>query len=293
MLNIVGWVQWDKAQQLGRKETALAESRQQLERRQLDLEHAQANILAELSRSKLLLYELDSALRLASQGTRIDISSSNAVKASQSIAALAAATSQANWGLALGGLEDRVHFAAFSPDGSRIVTWSSDNTARIWDAATAKEIAVLRGHKEWVSSAAFSPDGSRIVTGSRDNTARIWDAATAKEIAVLRGHQDLVISAAFSPDGSRIVTGSSDNTARIWGAATAKEIAVLPGHEGDVTSAAFSPDGSRIVTGSGDKTARIWDAVTAKEIAVLRGHNDVGDLRRVQPRRVAHRHGVK
>ena len=37
--------------------------------------------------------------------------------------------------------------AAFSPDGSRIVTASWDNTARIWDAATAKEIAVLRGHE--------------------------------------------------------------------------------------------------------------------------------------------------
>ena len=66
--------------------------------------------------------------------------------------------------------------AAFSPDGSRIVTASSDNTARIWDAASGKEIAVLRGHEASVDSAAFSPDGSRIVTASEDNTARIWDA---------------------------------------------------------------------------------------------------------------------
>jgi WD40 repeat protein len=65
--------------------------------------------------------------------------------------------------------------AAFSPDGSRIVTASWDNTARIWDAATAKEIAVLRGHDSLVHSAAFSPDGSRIVTASDDTTARIWD----------------------------------------------------------------------------------------------------------------------
>ena len=40
--------------------------------------------------------------------------------------------------------------AAFSPDGSRIVTASEDKTARIWDAATAKEIAVLRGHDDAV-----------------------------------------------------------------------------------------------------------------------------------------------
>jgi WD40 repeat protein len=68
-----------------------------------------------------------------------------------------------------------VFSAAFSPDGSRIVS-SGDRTARIWDAATAKEIAVLRGHDDSVLSAAFSPDGSRIVTASSDETARIWDA---------------------------------------------------------------------------------------------------------------------
>src|SRR5262252_590704 len=43
---IVGWLQWDKARQLARQEAALAESRQQLD-------HAQANILAELSAAKL------------------------------------------------------------------------------------------------------------------------------------------------------------------------------------------------------------------------------------------------
>ena len=44
-------------------------------------------------------------------------------------------------------------------------TVSHDTTARIWDVASAKEVAVLRGHNVWVSSAAFSPDGSRIVYG--------------------------------------------------------------------------------------------------------------------------------
>jgi WD40 repeat protein len=50
-----------------------------------------------------------------------------------------------------------------------------DNAVRIWDAATAKEIAVL-GHHGFVNSAAFSADGSRMVTGLTDETACIWDA---------------------------------------------------------------------------------------------------------------------
>jgi WD40 repeat protein len=48
----------------------------------------------------------------------------------------------------LSGHEGSVFSAEFSPDGTRIVTASADKTARIWDAATGKEIAVLRGHDD-------------------------------------------------------------------------------------------------------------------------------------------------
>jgi WD40 repeat protein len=149
-----------------------------------------------------------------------------------------------------------VLFAAFSPDGSRIVTTSADKMEKSWDPATAGEVAEMHGFGQ-VNSLAFSPDGSRLVFASNDKTAHIWGRASTQ---ALRGHEDAVLSAAFSPDGSRIVTASLDNTARVWDAATAKEIAVLRGHDRAVASAAFSPDGSHVVTASGDGNARIWDA---------------------------------
>jgi hypothetical protein len=105
---------------------------------------------------------------------------------------------------------------SFSPDGKRVVTASSDRTARLWDAETGTEIAVLQAHTDLVNSAAFSPDGKRVVTASSDQTARLWEAETGKEIAVLKGHTNWLQSAAFSPDGKRVVTASVDQTARIW-----------------------------------------------------------------------------
>ena len=57
---------------------------------------------------------------------------------------------------------------AFSPDGKRIVTGSSDRTARVWDAETGTEKLALKGHTGRVTSVAFSPDGKRIVTGAGD-----------------------------------------------------------------------------------------------------------------------------
>ena len=175
----------------------------------------------------------------------------------------------------LSGHTNSVRSAAFSPDGGRIVTASSDNTARVWDAATGREIATLSGHMRFVLSAAFSPDGGRIVTASSDNTARVWDAATGRVVATLSEHTAPVRSAAFSPDGGRIVTGSDDRTARVWDAATGRVIATLSGHANSVTSATFSPDGRRILTASNQSTARVWDAATGRVLATLSGHTRV------------------
>src|SRR5262249_4798696 len=87
---IVGILQADKAHQLAAQGRALA--------------HAQANILGELSGAKLLQEDIDSALRLATHGTRIDLAMpSDFVKASPAVAALAAAVSQANWRFVLVG----------------------------------------------------------------------------------------------------------------------------------------------------------------------------------------------
>ena len=173
--------------------------------------------------------------------------------------------------------EDGVNSAAFSPDGKRIVTASSDNTTRIWEAASGKPIGEpLKGHADKVLSAAFSPDGKRIVTASSDRTARMWDVASGEPIGEPLRERGWVYSAIFSADGKRIVTATDDNTATIWNATTGKAIGEpLKGHKDWVRSAAFSPEGKRIVTASADKTARIWDAASGKPVGEpLRGHDD-------------------
>ena len=105
---------------------------------------------------------------------------------------------------------------AFSPDGQRIVTGSNDHTAKVWDAASGKELATLKGHTNIVSSVTFSPDGQRIATAGWDGTAKIWNAVSGRElltitddtVQIMKGQTVQVNSVAFSPDGKRIVTGS-------------------------------------------------------------------------------------
>ena len=64
--------------------------------------------------------------------------------------------------------------AAFSPDGSRLATASTDGTVRLWDPYTGQQQLVLHGHVGRVNSIAFSPDGSRLASVSADGIVRVW-----------------------------------------------------------------------------------------------------------------------
>lgn len=161
---------------------------------------------------------------------------------------------------------------ALSPDSSVVATGAADNTACLWDAATAHRSLALRGHTGWVTAVAFSPTGECFATGSTDNVCGLWDPATGRRLLWLRRHTRTVTSVAFLSNRRWLASGSADGTCRIWDLGFGQEARCLSGHVDAVTSIAFVPDSEVVVTAGVDGSCRAWDGATGRPLRIYLGH---------------------
>jgi WD40 repeat protein len=166
---------------------------------------------------------------------------------------------------------------AFSPDAKTIASASRDNTIKMWDVASGKNITTINGHTHFVYSLAFSPDGKRLASGSGDQTIRFWDPATGKEKALLR-HAGGVDHVTFTPDGKTLASVSQQfrtpGEIKLWDLARAKDFATLKGHASYVYSLAFSPNGKTLASGSADNTIKFWDVVSGTNTITLQADGE-------------------
>ncbi|NCR73225.1 MAG: protein kinase [Microcystis aeruginosa LG13-12] len=174
----------------------------------------------------------------------------------------------------LTGHSNWVYSVVYSPDGRYLASGGSDNTIKIWEVATGRELRTLTGHSDFFRSVVYSPDGRYLASGSFDKTIKIWEVATGREVRTLTGHSGWVNSVVYSPDGCYLASGSWDKTIKIWQVATGKELRTLTRHSGWVYSVVYSLDGHYLASGSQDNTIKIWQVATGKQLRTLTGHSD-------------------
>jgi WD40 repeat protein len=112
--------------------------------------------------------------------------------------------------------------AGWSPDSKRLLTTAGnfeqgakDNTARVWDGETGKELLVFRGHTRDAMPGGWSPDGKRIVTAGFDGTVRVWDSSTGDELLTLSA-PGAQWGTSWSPNGKYIAIGGWETLVSVW-----------------------------------------------------------------------------
>jgi WD40 repeat protein/serine/threonine protein kinase len=182
--------------------------------------------------------------------------------------------------LSLVGHTSRVRGIDFSPDGKLIATGSRDETIRIWDAESGKELNKFAVEKNElpveINDLQFTPDGKKLIAVNSYG-AQVWEISSGKILFNLS--EKSAISVAASSDGKLFAFGGTYSTIFVHDAGTGKPISTITGHEASITQVTFSPDGKLIASTSNDRTARFFNARSGVEIQNLKAHlNEVRSI---------------
>jgi WD40 repeat protein len=165
-----------------------------------------------------------------------------------------------------------VKCVAFSPDGGKLASGSSDTTVKLWDVASGECLKTFDQHQGSVYSVTFSPDGGKLASGSDDGTVKLWNVVSGECLKTFDQHQGSVYSVTFSPDGGKLASGSSDTTVKLWDVASGECLKTFDQHQKHVSSVTFSPDGAKLASGSNDKTVKLWDVASGECLKTFYGH---------------------
>lgn len=192
---------------------------------------------------------------------------------------------------------------AISPDGKTVAARTYDQSIRLYEAASGRELKVVAEAPQPNPNGGvavgfvnygqpgpmmFSPDGAILASLSNGgqmafrgkgmpnqmaSSVQLWDVATGKPLRKVDTTNRAVICMAFSPDGRSIATGNADNTVSLWEVASAKERVNFKSNAANgLTVITYAPDGRSIVGAGYDNTVRFYGIASGKELSQLKGH---------------------
>jgi len=161
-----------------------------------------------------------------------------------------------------------------SPDGRWLVSLAGrglrDNSIRVWDIHSGKEVRVLAERTQKVNDVKFSPNGNIIVAAFKDGTLRFYNNINWQKTPIdVTVHDDEVLSVAFHPFGNLLATSSTDGTIRIWNIENLDKIHIektLLTSEGG-TKVFFNSDGNFLISfynRHNNGLVKIWDYANKK-----------------------------
>lgn len=157
-----------------------------------------------------------------------------------------------------------------------IVSGSSDQTVRVWNAETGQSLYTLRGQPRALvgldiralpqgpsatAAAVEIGDAWLLAAAGFAQVVHLWHGhgpVANATLPVLHGSRGALYSVAISPDGRMLASAGQDQLIYLWELASGQVYQTLQGHSKSIQCVAFDPDGTRLASGSIDGTVRLW-----------------------------------
>lgn len=181
---------------------------------------------------------------------------------------------------------DTTFGASWTSDNARVAFGCADNTVRVIEAATGKQVLYQGAHSDWVLDTVFSTDNSHVVSVSRDRSMKLTEVATERFVdnvtsitpGALKGG---LITVDRHPTRDELLIGGADGIPKIYQMYRTQNRQIgddfnrierfkadaLPGR---IFSVAYNADGTRVVIGSsndGQGEVRILNEADGKLVA--------------------------
>jgi WD40 repeat protein len=157
-----------------------------------------------------------------------------------------------------------INAVAFSPDGSKLASASSDESVKIWDLSNGHELLTYAGHTDKVRCLAWSLDGKSVASAGMEQTIKIWDPTNGKEFQSIRAVGKFVSAIALSRDGKHLFTGQLEvpgnpaNGLFVYDTKTGKLVREVRDFTNRISTIAVNTEGNIVAAGDDNGNVRLF-----------------------------------
>jgi WD40 repeat protein len=157
-----------------------------------------------------------------------------------------------------GNVKDDRDFGIFIKGG---VVGGEDNTVRIWNVQTGRELQVLRGHELPVGAVAFSHDG-RFLTSVSGDSVKMWDVAAGTEVGSQKTKYEKSGREKLGSVGSFSIFGGPSKQEK-------QQQQRFKNFKQSASKITVSANGQAAAIGQPEKAIKIYDAQSGREVREL------------------------
>lgn len=165
----------------------------------------------------------------------------------------------------LKGHKGPVYAAQFAKASNLLASGSFDQSVRIWDVQTQREVQCFQEHQQNVSDVDWSSDGAHLLSGGFDHCVKEWDVVAGKAVHSYSELQGFIQTVRFSPaDNVIFLAGSTSKHVYVLDRRLQSSggVAMLLTGDAKVGALVMSPSGNSCLSGDSHGAMKLWDLRT-------------------------------